>query len=241
MTVAIIVQARMHSTRLPGKVLRKLGAATVLRHVLKRCAAIPGSDVVVCAIPENADCDPIAEEAASAGAVIVRGSESDVLGRYHKAALAVSADTIMRVTSDCPLIDPAVCGQVLALRKQENADYASNNMPPSFPHGLDCEAFTIKSLANAAQSASEAHDREHVTPWLRRDTNVRRANLSTPCKEFSGQRWTLDFPEDYDFFQAVWAAMDQSATPSWETVAALVASRPEIASLNAMHRQARTS
>lgn len=241
MTVAIIVQARMHSTRLPGKVLRKLGTATVLHHVLTRCAAIPESDVVVCAIPENADCDPIAEEAASAGAVIVRGSESDVLDRYYKAALAVNADTIMRVTSDCPLIDPTVCGAVLALRHSKSADYAANNIPHSFPHGLDCEAFTFDALSRAAQAATDAHDREHVTPWLRRHESLSLANLSTSQLEYSEQRWTLDFPEDYEFFRAVWSAMDQDRIPGWEEVAALVASRPDIDAINASRKLARPS
>jgi spore coat polysaccharide biosynthesis protein SpsF len=239
MTTAAIVQARMSSTRLPGKVLRKLGDATVLHHVLSRCAAVPGCDVVVCAIPEGNDCEPIAKEAEAAGAVVVRGSETDVLDRYYKSAQAVHADVILRVTSDCPLIDPVVCGNVLALRKSESADYACNNMPSSFPHGLDCEAFTMSALTKAAQAATDAADREHVTPWLRREAGVKRANLSASQSEYADQRWTLDYPEDYEFFRAVWGAMDQSGVPSWKEVAALVASRPDISSLNAIRRPAR--
>lgn len=239
MTTAIIVQARMHSTRLPGKVLRELGGKTVLHHVLRRCAAVPGCDMVVCAIPESADCQPIAEEAEAAGAVVARGSETDVLDRYLQAARLVKADIVMRVTSDCPLIDPEVCGEVLALRARERADYACNNMPPSFPHGLDCEAFTMAALEQAARAATEAHDREHVTPWLRRAAGVKRANLAAPSREFAGQRWTLDFPEDYDFFRAVWAASEQDRLPGWREIAALVAARPDIAALNANRKQAR--
>ncbi len=239
MKTAVIVQARMSSTRLPGKVLRDLGGKTVLYHVLRRCAAARGCDVVVCAIPDDPDCEPIAQEAVAAGAVVVRGSETDVLDRYYKAARAVQADTVMRVTSDCPLIDPAVCGEVLALRERENADYASNNMPPSFPHGLDCEAFTMTALERAAHAATDAFDREHVTPWLRRNTEVKRANLAAPSREYAEQRWTLDFPEDYEFFQAVWAASDLSRMPGWLEIAALVASRSDIAAINAKRKQVR--
>ncbi|MCW5675920.1 MAG: glycosyltransferase family protein [Xanthobacteraceae bacterium] len=235
MTAAIIVQARMHSTRLPGKVLLKLGEETVLHHVLRRCAAVEGCDVVVCAIPEAADCDPIADEAKRAGAVAIRGSETDVLGRYYKAATAVDATIIMRVTSDCPLIDPEVCGEVLALRACEHADYASNNMPPSFPHGLDCEAFTFAALEAAANTATENLDREHVTPWLRRNEALRRANLAAPTREFSAQRWTLDFPEDYEFFRAVWAKLPPRELVGWREVAALVANDPTLAAINARH------
>lgn len=241
MTTAVVVQARMHSTRLPGKVLRELGGRTVLDHVLRRCAAIPGCDVVVCAIPEDEDCQPIADEAGRAGARVVRGSEQDVLARYLKAADAVGADVVMRVTSDCPLIDPVVCGEVLALRQAKGAEYAANNMPHSFPHGLDCEAFTFAALLRAAQTATEAHDREHVTPWLRRHESVSRANLATSQLEYSEQRWTLDFPEDYEFFRAVWSALDQDRIPGWKEVAALVASRPDIDAINASRKQVRAS
>jgi len=237
MTTAIVVQARMHSTRLPGKVLRELGGRTVLDHVLRRCAAISGCDVVVCAIPEDRDCQPIADEAERAGAHVVRGPEQDVLARYLKAASAVSADIVMRVTSDCPLIDPIVCGEVLALRQAKGADYAANNMPHSFPHGLDCEAFTFDALSRAAREATDAHDREHVTPWLRRHESVSRANFATSLHAYSAQRWTLDFPEDYEFFRAVWSAMDQERIPGWQEVAALVAARPDIEAINAIRKQ----
>lgn len=199
-----------------------------------------GCDVVVCAVPDSADCQPIADEAEAAGAVVSRGSETDVLDRYHKAARAVNADVVMRVTSDCPLIDPSICGDLLSLRASESADYVSNNMPPSFPHGLDCEAFTIAALDRAANAATESLDREHVTPWLRRERNIKRANLLAPTSEFLSQRWTLDFPEDYEFFRAIWKESDQNRIPSWQQVAELVAARPELAALNASRHRERT-
>src|SRR5439155_5489828 len=110
--------------------------------------------------------DSLIAPAESVGAVVVRGSALDVLSRCAKGDAAVRATTVMRVTSDCPLIDPQVCGSVLRLREREGADYASNNIEPSFPHGLDCEAFTSAALAEAAARAIESYDREHVTPWI---------------------------------------------------------------------------
>ncbi len=227
----------MGSTRLPGKVMRRLGDTTVLGQVLRRCAAIAGIDVVVCATGTADADDPICGEAAAHGAVVHRGSPDDVLARYHGAACQVGAEVVMRVTSDCPLIDPAVCGAVLALRREARADYAANNMPPSFPHGLDCEAFTASALARAAAVASDPHDREHVTPWLRREAGLVRANLAGPGGDLVHRRWTLDYPEDFDFFTAVFEALPDAATAGWREVLALVEAQPEIAALNAVRAQ----
>jgi spore coat polysaccharide biosynthesis protein SpsF (cytidylyltransferase family) len=110
MVAAVIVQARMASTRLPGKVLKPLRDGTVLREVLRRCRAIPGVDIVCCAVPESAANDPVAREAESCDAAVHRGHDTDVLDRYAGAARVLAADTVMRVTSDCPLIDPGLCG-----------------------------------------------------------------------------------------------------------------------------------
>lgn len=227
----------MGSTRLPGKVMRPLGETTVLGQVLRRCAAIPGIDVVVCATGTEAADDPICAEAAAHGAIVHRGSPDDVLARYHGAALQVGADIVMRVTSDCPLIDPQVCGAVLALRRDRGADYAANNMPPSFPHGLDCEAFTAAALARAAAAATDPPDREHVTPWLRREPGLVRANLAGPGGVSAHYRWTLDYLEDFAFFTAVFAVLPGAATADWLTVRDLVEARPDIAALNAVRAQ----
>lgn len=235
---ACIVQARVGSTRFPGKVLETLGDATVLQHVLQRCRAIEGVDEVVCATVEGAADDPVATLAEQIGFRVFRGSEHDVLARYHGAAQAVGARVVMRVTSDCPFIDPEVCAAVLKLRADERADYAANNMPPSWPHGLDCEAFTIAALDAAAATATAAEDREHVTPWIRRNPDLRRVNLMGPGGALVGQRWTLDYPEDLAFMRAVYARLETSPLgPNWQAIAALIAREPELGRINAMHHQ----
>lgn len=233
MKTAVIVQARYGSTRLPGKALLPLGHGTVLAQVLARCAAIPGVDAVVCACPDTADSDPVAEEAARCGAQVSRGAESDVLSRYAKAARAVGADIVMRVTSDCPFIDPPVCGKLLALLAERGAQYASLDMPASWPHGLDCEAFPARLLYDAEQNAHAPHEREHVTPWIRARA-APKATLTGPGAPFTAMRWTLDWPEDYQFLSAITEALAERAIfASAAEVASLCLRRPDIFAINA--------
>ncbi len=236
MTTAVIVQARMGSSRLPGKVMQRLEDRTVLEHVLKRCAQIEPCDLVVCAIPDSADSAPLDVVARDCGAKVHRGSESDVLARYHDAAAAVAADVVMRVTSDCPLIDPQVCSRVLALRSESGADYCANNMPRSFPHGLDCEAFTFAALAEANRAAGAPYDREHVTPYIRRAERFKRVNLPSGDASLALHRWTLDYPEDLDFFRAVFAALPAGSDGGMADVLRVVTADPAISKLNARHQ-----
>lgn len=237
MTTAVIVQARMSSTRLPGKVLLPLAGRSVLAHVLTRCQAIPGADVVVCATVGTPDCDPVAAEASRCGAEVFRGDESDVLGRYLAAADMVKADRVMRVTSDCPWIDPDICGAVLRLHADRRVDYACNNMPPSWPHGLDCEAFTTAALRQADRATSVAHDREHVTPYLRNRPEFSKMSLRGPGGWWAGLRWTLDTPQDYDFFQRVHALLPaglpaDAAVPGMAGLGAVLAAHPGLVGIN---------
>lgn len=230
----VIVQARMGSTRLPGKVMLELAGQTVLAHVLERCAAVPGADLVCCATVEGPDGDPVAAEAERCGAHVFRGSEDDVLDRYHQAAKEQDAAIVLRVTSDCPLIDPAVCGEVLALRAREEADYACNNMPPSWPHGLDCEAFSFTWLERAAKEARKPSEREHVTPFIRNHPASRKANLAGPGGASVHHRWTLDTPADLDFLRALCARMP-AGRQGWDyrVPLALVEQDPALAAINA--------
>src|SRR5262249_39002825 len=159
-----------------------------------------------CATPDSADSDPVAEEAERCGALVVRGSEKDVLSRYADAARAAQADVVMRITSDCPFVDPLICTRVLSLLAQ--ADYAF--LPTSWPHGLGCEAFPASLLFAAEQQADEPYEREHVTPWIRARAKPK-ATLTGPGAPFNALRWTLDYPEDYAFMKAAHAALGPNA------------------------------
>ncbi|MDP6475598.1 MAG: glycosyltransferase family protein [Alphaproteobacteria bacterium] len=231
-TVAI-VQARMGSTRLPGKILLPLAAQSVLGHVLTRCAAIAGVDDVCCATTDLAEDDVVAAEAARHGAAAYRGPAEDVLARYAGAAQELEADVVLRVTSDCPAIDPAICGALLDLRKRTGAGYAANNMPPSWPHGLDCEAFTRAALNAADANAARSFEREHVSPWMREAAEIARANLAAPPGLPGTTRWTLDYPEDYAFLKALFRHLPGGAEGhAMAAVLGVLADHPEIAEIN---------
>ena len=230
---AVIIQARMGSTRLPKKVMMPMAGKTVLAHVLERCRAIDGVDTVCCATTVAPKDDLIVAEADRCGAAVFRGSPTDVLDRYHRAAQMIGADVIMRVTSDCPLIDPEICASVLRLRAEKGVDYAANNMPPGWPHGLDCEAFSADALALAAQTAKDELVREHVTPWLRKHPSISRANLNGPGGSLLDHRWTLDYPEDMRFFEALFAKLpDDGSMPGMHEVLATLQRHPEISEIN---------
>jgi spore coat polysaccharide biosynthesis protein SpsF len=232
LTTAVIVQARMGSTRLPGKVMEDLGGRSVLAHVLTRCAAIPGADTVVCAVPDEPASAPLERIAHVCGARTFRGPETDLLARYLGAAHASGATIVMRVTSDCPLIDPGVCGAVLRLRAEEGADYAANNMPRSFPHGLDCEAFTTAALEAAAAATTARDDREHVTPWLRRNVALKRRNLESGDASLAPHRWTLDYPEDLVFLRALVALLPDVPLARMRDILDVIRRNPGIAAIN---------
>lgn len=230
-----IVQARFGSARLPEKVLRKIGGTTILEHVLMRCREIDGIDDVVCATGRDNSNDPVAAAADRLGIAVFRGDETDVLAGYLGAARMAKADVIMRMTGDCPLIDPAICGQVLRLRAEADADYAANNMPRLFPHGLDCEAFTVEALETAARETTDPYDREHVTPWLRRHASLKRANLVGPGWPANTYRWTLDYPDDLRFFDSLFALGTKEQLGNMQGILSLLAAHPELSAINAGH------
>ena len=234
MTTAAIIQARATSTRFPNKVLKPLAGASVLGHVIIRGKATQGIDVVCCAIPIGDIHDDVAKEAERYGAVVFRGSEKNVLSRFAGASRQLGADVIMRVTSDCPLADPQLCAKVIQHRIENRADYACNNMPPSWPHGLDCEVFTSEILYRAEAEAKSAYEREHVTPWMRTTDGISRENIKGPGGLAAQQRWTLDFPEDYQFLTELYSNLPPLPTlPSVSDILAILESYPEIAEINA--------
>jgi spore coat polysaccharide biosynthesis protein SpsF (cytidylyltransferase family) len=195
-TVAII-QARLRSTRLPGKVLLPLPTGrTVLEEVIYRCKQASRVHQVVVASPDTEECDVL--KPYTAGTLWVRGSEEDVLDRYMRAAETAGADIIVRVTSDCPVIPPEMIDAVVAQRNTHALAYASNVTPDTWPLGYACEAFTMKALRFHAKNTWDRETREHVTTPLRRAAaGVPYANVPCPYGDYSHLRWTLDTIEDY--------------------------------------------
>lgn len=239
MKVVAVIQARMGSTRLPGKVLRRLGDRSVLAHAIARVHACPLVDSVIVATTTLAADTAIAEEAARLGVGCHRGSEADVLERYHEAAQMALADVVVRVTSDCPLFDPEVLTRMLeTFRKADpTPDYLSNTLERSFPRGLDAEIFTRAALDSAHVAATQPHEREHVTPYLYGHPEA--FTLHTFKREgesLAHLRWTLDTEEDWEFMTAVFKALP---APNTAEVLALLEERPGLIALNAHVEQKR--
>lgn len=224
--IVAIVQARMASTRLPGKVLRELQGKAVLLHTLERVASTPMIDEVICAIPDGADCDPIEVAAQAAGFATFRGSETDVLERHWLAAVEAKADAVIRITSDCPLITPEPISALIDLFLNSDAVLVTNNDTRTWLHGLDGEIFTMKALGEAHKEAVETFDREHVTPFIKSHRcRFKILNSACPVKDriYVDQRWTLDTPADWAFFEALFDAYGPDiAKSTWQDVAEFV-------------------
>lgn len=202
-TVAII-QARMGSTRLPGKVMTEIGGHRVIDLLLTRLARAEKLDQIILATTDRAVDDPLAAHVADQGYLVVRGSEDDVLGRFALAAKTAQADVVVRITGDCPLIMPEVVDQTIAAYGAGGYDYVSNIDPPSYPDGLDTEVFSAKALAQAATLATKGFDREHVTPFLRQHPAFQRHNV-TADRDLSAVRLTVDEAADLVTISAILA------------------------------------
>jgi len=242
--VLAVVQARQGSSRLPGKALMEIAGRPMVAHVVERIAATPGVDEVVLATTVDAADDALADFARAAGVACVRGSVDDVLDRFRTAVRAHPADAVVRVTADCPLLDPAVSGQVVAeyRRRGGGLDYVSNVHPPTYPDGLDTEVFSRAALERAWREASpdSRRDREHVTPylWERRPERFRLANVRHGG-DLSGLRWTVDDARDLAFVRAVYGALAPDGTRPFgmNDVLALLRSNPALVALNAGTRR----
>lgn len=209
MKTVVIIQARMGSKRLPGKVMMDIHGKPMLARVIERCQMIVGVDQVACTFPAEAASKSIFEVAQEYGVACFYGNESDVLGRYFMAAVRMQADIIVRITADCPLIDPLICARVIELRVREHAEYASNCHPRSFQKGLDCEVFTYEALHKAHAGTFDDYDREHVTPYIVR--NNARVNLPSGLFDVADINWSVDTLEDLERVRSIYGNMEKAA------------------------------
>ncbi|MBE0525249.1 MAG: glycosyltransferase family protein [Methanosarcinales archaeon] len=228
-----IVQARMGSTRLPGKVLLNLEGKTVLEHVVRRIEASEHvDDVVVATTISKADLR-IVELCAHLGISIYCGSESDVLDRYYQAAKLFKANNILRITSDCPVIDARIIDEVISLHLKTNADYTSNTLRETYPDGQDIEVFTFASLKTAWNNAKLASEREHVTPYIRNNPEFFKYSSLESKEDLSQKRWTLDNAEDLDFLRLVYKYLyNKNQLFGMADILSLIIEKPEIEQIN---------
>lgn len=231
-TVAII-QARMGSTRLPGKVLLSLGEISVLGHVITRLQTSKLIDEIWIATSTE-DADQIIElEAGIYGAQVYKGSESDVLDRYYQTAVRAQADRVLRITSDCPFIDVDIISQLIDVFERSQCDYASNGLKRTYPRGLDCELFTFETLERTWHKADLDFQREHVTPFIYQHSDQFRIAQLIGNIDYSAHRWTLDTIEDWGFIQAVYEKCQRNnVQPSFKSILDILSQNPEIISIN---------
>jgi spore coat polysaccharide biosynthesis protein SpsF len=242
MRAIVVVQARRGSTRLPGKVLLPLGGRPMLERMLERLAAARRPDAVVVATTTDTADDAIAAVAGSAGFACYRGHPTDLLDRHYQAARLARADVVLKVPSDCPLIDPAVVDRVLDahLAATGRADYTSNLHPESYPDGSDVEVMTIDALAMAWREATQPHEREHTTPFFWDQPSrfaLQNVAWETGRDVSRSHRVVVDYEEDLAVIQAVHDALwrrERPVFPVGEIVSWLDA-HPEVRRINARH------
>ena len=232
MRIGAIIQARVGSTRLPGKVLMDLGGQSVLSRVVRRVGRVRSLQQAVVATSIAPPDDAIASACARMQVPCFRGSEDDVLDRYYQAARSWPSDAVVRITSDCPLIDPEVVDQAIEMFLEKGADYASNSLQRTYPRGLDTEVFTFAALEMNWRAAREPHQREHVTPFFYEHPELFRVSSIAAPKDYSQYRLTLDTVDDLRLMREVYASFGNRDTMSWREVVELLERRPELSALN---------
>ncbi|NWF64345.1 MAG: glycosyltransferase family protein [Chloroflexi bacterium] len=261
--VVAIIQVRMSSSRLPGKILANIGGQPMLSRVYVRTARAKTLDEVIFATTTDASDDPVAEYCDFSGIPFTRGSLYDVLDRYYQAAKEAKADVVVRITADCPVIDPELIDNVVSALLEDEYDFVCNRLPPpwtrTYPIGLDVEACTFKALKKAWKEAKEPQHREHAMPYfyegvqfeskiksrksdfgpltfdLEQGISSRgfRVVLLHNPTDFGDYRWTVDTPEDLEFMREVYSRFDGRDDFTWKEVLDLVHDNPELMKINA--------
>lgn len=240
MTVAII-QARLGSTRLPGKVLRPIAGRPMLWHIVKRVGAAPGIDGVVVATSDRANDRPLRDFCASEGIHCFAGSEEDVLDRFFRAAQETKASHLVRITADCPLADPEIIGRVVSTTVSGGYDYAAvatgagaaKLREGRYPDGLDAECMRSSVLETAWREATHQLDREHVTPFIWRNTNRFKCTQLLSPVDYSTLRWTVDNQSDFDLVARIYDALYRPGeTFGMQDVLSFLSQHPDVSRLN---------
>ena len=236
MKIVLIIQARMNSQRLPGKVLKPILGKPMLSYLIERVKRVSEINEIVLATTIHNSDEPVADLGRKQRVTVFRGSEEDVLSRFYEAAKLCKADAVVRVTGDCPVIDPNIVGQVIRCFKEKcrNVDYVSNILKRTYPRGLDTEIFSFKALQEAFEEGASPFEREHVTPFIYNQPNrFRLASVEYPLN-LSKHRWTVDTREDFELLQNIISSLYPS-NPSFtlEDILELIQAHPEWEALNA--------
>jgi glutamate-1-semialdehyde aminotransferase/spore coat polysaccharide biosynthesis protein SpsF (cytidylyltransferase family) len=220
----------MGSTRFPGKIMAHLAGRPVLAHVIDRVGMASAVDGIIVATSSNRADDPVDRYCQERGIQCYRGSEEDVLDRFHGAAAAANADAILRITADCPLVDPEVVDLVVSTFKKGAFDYVANTLVPTFPDGLDTEVFSKRALDRAHEGAKLKSEREHVTPYMWKHPELFRLHNVRNEPDYSTLRWTVDEPGDLEYLQLLFDSAPDTSRMFMRDVLSTLARHPELAS-----------
>ena len=234
--IVVFIQARMGSSRLPGKVLKKVKGKPILLHMINRVMRAKTINQVVVITSKNTQDNLIEDFCINNNIEVYRGSELDLLDRHYKAALIYKADFVIKIPSDCPLTDPELIDRVanLWIDNHEKYDYVSNYHPPSFPDGLDVEGCTIEALSDAWIHAKKDYEREHTFPYIwDQPDKFKIGNLLNPYGDmFMSYRWTLDYEKDLEFIKKIFDEFKDKEFFSFKDVLNLLNNKPYISEIN---------
>jgi len=238
--VSAIIQARMTSTRLPGKVLMDIRGKPILWHVMNRLKFSKKLDDIILAIPDTKENDILEKFAKDKKIKYFRGSEEDVLSRYYETARKFKCDTIVRITSDCPLIDPQIVDLTIEQHFNSDADYTSNSLKRTFPQGLDNEVFNSKTLEKVYKKANKSYQREHVTPYIYEHPEIfKLRNVEAKRKlKRPALRLTVDTKEDLELISEIYKYLYKPKKIFYaEEIISLLTKHPELIKINADIKQ----
>ena len=231
MRVIAIVQARLGSTRLPNKVLKKINGKSLIEILLLRLSEAKEIDDIIVATPTSTINDILVSHVKALGFKCYQGSENNVLKRYVEAAQKYNADVVVRITGDCPLVDPKIVDLCINIFKKNRFDYVSNTLEPTFPDGLDVEVVSINALEQALEETTNSEDLEHVTPYVKKSNKFLTNNVSN-TDDFSELRWTVDEQFDLDVITNVFDYYKPNISFSWKSILQLYSKKPELFFVN---------
>ncbi len=230
--ITVIIQARTQSIRLPNKVLALIENQSLIWHIIKRLKKSEIIEQIILATSSRKEDKKLVEIANNCEILSFVGDENDVLSRFYYAALKFNADPIIRITGDCPLVDPDLLDKMLKLYLENNYDYVSNTITPTYPDGLDIEIFSMDALTKSFKEAKQKSEREHVTPYIWKNPKKFLLHNFENAEDESKFRWCVDEQEDLELIRKIYANFKPKIVFSFDEVIQFIKSNPNISKIN---------
>ncbi len=230
--ISVLIQARTQSTRLPNKVLAEIENKPLIWHIIERLKKSKKINQIILTIPSGTKDEKLKKIAKDCNILSFGGDESDVLARFYSAALKFNADPIIRITGDCPLVDPNLVDEIIEFYNKNNYDYVSNTLIPTYPDGLDIEIFSFKALSKAFKEAKLKSEREHVTPYIWNNPKIFQLYNYKNILDQSHYRWCVDEQQDLELIRRIYSNFKPKIIFPFNDVIKFVKSNPEISKIN---------